>query len=178
VFNFKGDLLKQFGEFPESRKKSGFSALSQGLNSTDIDVDKKKFYIKAAAGSSEIIIYDFEGSEIKRGGIESEHIDYNLAPYQGEGLESARIADSFTELKWINDNLFATVAAQVMDERMDRPKSRRIILIEDMAKQKLYSKVIDPFQYLVFADEKELRFIRTHPNRDELIMVRVEYALE
>ncbi|MGE0932249.1 hypothetical protein [Peijinzhouia sedimentorum] len=178
VFNFDGELLTQFGEFPDSRKESGLSALSQGLFSSDINIDRKEFFVKAASGSPEIVVYNFEGLEIKRGGIESKFINYTLSPYKGEGIESGIINDSFKEFKWINQDLIATRSAQSINEGIDRLKHQSTILIEDMANQKLYSKVIDPFQFLVYADEKELRFVRTHPNRDELIMVRVEYALE
>ncbi|MFC2186565.1 hypothetical protein ACFCT7_04535 [Fulvivirgaceae bacterium LMO-SS25] len=178
VFNFEGELLTQFGEYPDSRKESGLSALSQGLFSSDFNINRKEFFVKAAAGSPEIVVYNFEGSEIKRGGIESKHVNYNLPPYQGEGLGSARIADSFTEFLRINDNLVVMRASQLRDETIHRLKDQGTILIEDITNQKLYSKVIDPYQYLVYADEKELRFVRTHPDRDELIMVRLEYTLE
>jgi hypothetical protein len=178
TFNFDGEMIAQFGGFPDSRKELIIEALSQGTHSSDIDLQRKEFYVKAASGSSEFIIYNFDGSVKRKGGIESELINYNLSPYKGEGLESGKINDSFIEFKWINENLIVTRADQFSDESLGRLRDQSTILIEDMANQKLYSKVIDPFQYLVFADEKELRFIRTHPNRDELIMVRVEYALE
>lgn len=178
TFNFEGEMLAQFGGFPDSQKETIIDALSQGTHSSDINHERKEFYVKAALGSPEFIIYNFDGSVKSKGGIQSKFIDYKIYPYKGGDLGVSKIGDSFTEFKWINKDLIVTKADQFRDERLGRLKDQSTILIEDMANQKLYSKVIDPFQYLVYADENELRFIRTHPNRDELIMVRLEYALE
>jgi hypothetical protein len=178
VFSFEGKLINQFGEFPEVRKQKIFSVSSQGTNTLDVDIENQKIYTKISVGVPDFEIFNFSGEVIKNGGLKSDKIDYTLHPMSGPNHIPGKYSDSHTEIKWINENLVAIKAFQFRDQDIPRYTDLNVILIEDLANQKLYSKVIEPYQKLVYADEKELRFVRTHPNRDELIMVRVEYALE
>lgn len=178
VFNFDGKLLSQFGEFPEVRKQNAFSVSSQGTNCLDVDLDNQKIYTKISVGVPDLEVFNYEGEMIENGGIKSDKIDYTLYPTNGPNHIPGKYSDSHTEIKWINENLVAVKAFQFRDQEIPRYTDLNVVLIEDLANQKLYSKVIEPYHKLVYADEKELRFIRTHPDKDELIMVRVEYALE
>jgi hypothetical protein len=178
VFNFDGKLLSQFGEFPEVRKQNVFSVSSQGTNCLDVDLDNQKIYTKISVGVPDLEVFNYEGEMIENGGLKSDKIDYTLYPTNGPNHVPGKYSDSHTEIKWINENLVAVKAFQFRDQEIPRYTDLNVVLIEDLANQKLYSKVIEPYHKLVYADEKELRFIRTHPNRDELIMVRVEYVLE
>ena len=178
VFNFDGKLISQFGEFPQSRKINPYSVSSLGTNCLDVDFDNQKIYTKISVGAPDWEVFNYEGEMIENGGLKSKKIDYTLYPTNGINHIPGKYSDSHTEIKWINENLVAVKAFQFRDQEIPSYTDLNVVLIEDLANQKLHSKVIEPYHKLVYADEKELRFIRTHPNRDELIMVRVEYTLE
>ncbi len=170
-----GLLLSTLSGYPEERKEKVVSTLGMGTHRFKVWEDK--VFVRQSLGSPLIEVFDIEGKPLKQSRLFSDHLDYTLRPYGGGNIGQSSIGDSYMSIIPINENLIASNAIIFRDESRDIKKDRGLLLIEDLKNEIIYSHDIAPFQKLIHADDSYLYFIREHPNKDEVILVKVKYEL-
>lgn len=172
---FTGKLKYAFGEFSEERKALPSMVLSSGIFHTawfggDL-------YLRETVGTPLISRYNALGDlkeSIKMG---TSLLNYDLYPFEGGDLWTAKQSDNQMGFSVIEDGL---VASNHMTFNEDQENGKGlydygVLLLEDFQNRRAYSVKIQPFQRLVGGDKDFLYLLRNHPETDDLVLIKLEY---
>lgn len=176
VYDLVGKELFKFGEYSENRKEAAVGVLSQGNFCVDIAGDTA-IYLKQTVSSPHYDIFDLEGNKSFTGNLKSSLVDYKIYPSDGTLQSYSKIADSYMDIRVISPELTVSNVSLLKDQNINRFEDKNIVIIENSRTGIMYHREIPPHQKLVHADENVLTFFRTHPNFDEMCLIKVKYDL-
>lgn len=170
-----GKLKTSFGEFGEERKKIEGYVESQGL--INFGVFNDEFYIQEKVGSAVINKYDFSGNLNGTYDIGTNHLSYHLDPNQGSFEEGHAFNDHNYCMAVANPNRIVSLGVKFKDESRNVMKHYGVLLVEDLEKGLSYSTPINPFQFIIWANDSEIYLVTYQRDTEDMILVKVKYKL-
>jgi hypothetical protein len=172
LFDTLGNFVKAIGEVDEKIKEANVEFMSQG--SFVIAIKDERIALKNSAGSSKVDLFDLEGNFQESFFMESEKIDFSIPPPRVDG--NMDLLNSTLDLKWIDDHTLASLTFIEPEPDLGL-KEYQILLVHNLEEKKSYSVQVEAYQRLIRATKEDFYFIRIHPDRDELIIVKLGYKV-
>lgn len=171
-----GELRSSFGEFNEDRKKVNSHISSIGL--INVGWFDGNFYLQETVGSSQIDKYDYEGGLLESNKIGTYFLSYDLSANSKEFESSHSFNEHNYGMALATSNRVVTMGVKFKDKKRNVSKDYGILFVEDLEDGICYSVPIDPFQKIIWASDSEIYLVRSHPKKDEMILVKLKYQLQ
>lgn len=170
-----GELVNTFGTFGEKRKSLEAMVLSEGI--FHIDFSNKEFFIREVVADQTIYSFTTEGKRLDSHKIGTSKIDSEIFTFEeGSDFFSSTRSDQFYSMKVTDDGLVVsnTFSSKMINGNL---KNTSYLVVEDLNENVSYSTSIDPFQKIIWADNSEIFLVRHHPDKEDMILVKVRYQL-
>lgn len=171
-----GKLKTSFGEFGEERKKVKSYVHSEGL--INFDALKDEFYIRETVGSSAINKYNEVGKLENSYDLGSSFLSYNIFEKKdGEEWFQTSKSDHNYGMKVASPNRIVSFGMIFKDERLNKLRNYGVLFVEDLINEITYSTPVDPYQMILLANDSEIYLVRSYPETEDMILVKLKYKL-